>query len=195
MISDESDFDLGNIPRYEFTQQPIIVPTSPIPTPIPTSFVNVTDASYSKPLIQPTPRVSVGYLSTTDGRNKTHSIYDETGIDMHETPIARSLDILNGPFTVRYTIHPKVENPNYSWAVLTLRDPWGNITAQNGYNRRYTNETIQDITVYKTGKFHLTIEGNFVTLDLSVRTTDPVTGPEPTQTPVNTDLPPEEMFQ
>lgn len=157
-----------------------VSPLTPTPAPVPTSWVKVSGTPYSKPFINPENRSSVAKEYGGDGRTKPHMIYSEKGITLNGQAVGRWLNITNGPFIIDYTVHLQKgnrrygeENPNFHWAVLTVRDPWGNILADNGYNRQYCNNTNNHITIYKTGDFHLTIEGNFVTMDIAVLTTDP----------------------
>lgn len=136
----------------------------------------------------PTPRVSIGYSNTTDVKVIPHTIYTENGIKFNGTPQKRLMNILYGPFIVDYTIHPKVNNPIIEWATIVVEDPWGNVIADGGYNRHYPAASNQQMTIYRTGNYSLIMEGNFVTMDIGVRTTDPVAStPVPTSNPEDTE--------
>ena len=65
--------------------------------------------------------------------------------------------------------------------LLRWRNPWGNQIADGGYNRQYPAATSQQMIIYRTGNYTLKMEGNFVTMDIGVQTTDPT--PTVTQTP------------
>lgn len=163
---------------------PPFLPTETVtPTPIPTSYVNNTNDLYQSQGPEPR-RISVGYENTTEIRKIPHTVYTENGLELNtSSPLGRKFTILHGPFIINYTVHPKVNNPIYAWATLDLRDSWGNFTAGGGYNRHYPASTNQQILVYQTGTYYLKIEGNFVTLDFSLQTTDPVQNTVPTHTP------------
>ena len=92
------------------------------------------------------------------------------------------LNITKGPFAISYTVHPNVTNPLLVWAKLTVSDPWQRVIAEDGYNRGYSSEETKTIMVYREGIHYLTIEGEFATIDYSIKTGDPA--PEMTPTPV-----------
>ena len=91
------------------------------------------------------------------------------------------LNITKGPFAISYTVHPNVTNPLLVWAKITVSDPWQQVIAEDGYNRGYSSEETKTITVYREGIHYLTIEGEFATIDYSIKTGDPA--PEITPTP------------
>ncbi|WP_373838668.1 hypothetical protein [Methanospirillum sp.] len=88
-----------------------------------------------------------------------------------------------------FTVHPNVTNPLLVWAKLTVSDPWQRIIAEDGYNRVYSSEETKTIMVYREGIMvyregihYLTIEGEFASVDYSIKTGNPA--PEITPTPV-----------
>ena len=91
------------------------------------------------------------------------------------------LNITKGPFAISYTVHPNVTNPLLVWAKITVSDPWQQVIAEDGYNRGYSSEETKTITVYREGIHYLTIEGEFATIDYSIKTGDPA--PEITPAP------------
>ncbi|MCA1916219.1 hypothetical protein [Methanospirillum hungatei] len=93
------------------------------------------------------------------------------------------LNITKGPFAITYTVHPHVTNPLLVWAKLTVSDPWQRIIAEDGYNRGYSSEETKTITIYREGIHYLTIEGEFATVDYSVKTGDPALEITPTPVP------------
>ena len=153
------------------------------PAPEPTSSVE--HVSMNRTFnFNPSPRVSVGYENTIDARIPLHTVYIEKGLDLNGTPLGRILTILHGPFIVDYAINPKVNNPLVEWATIELEDPWGNLVEKGGYNRHYPAASHQQMLIYRTGTYYLKMEGDFVTIDIGVRTTDPVPDVTPTQEPV-----------
>lgn len=161
----------------------LFIPRTATPKPEPTSSVKHADSLYAPDNWYTPRKVSVGYGNTTDGRIRPHQIYYEQGLTLNTTPVGRVLTVLNGPFIIDFVIHNKVNNPNLEWAKLEIRDPWGNLVADGGYNRHYPSAINQQILIYKTGTFYLKIDGNLVTLDLSLQTTDPIPSVAPTPTP------------
>jgi hypothetical protein len=160
---------------------PGIIPNKTVtPSPEPTSLITHADSMSRTFNFNPPPRVSVGYANTTDIRVIPHTIYTENGLELNGTPLKRLLTILYGPFIVDFTTHPKVNNPIYAWATIEVDDPWGNRIADGGYNRKYPAATSQQMIIYRTGNYSVRMDGNFVTMDIGVRTTDPV--PVTTQT-------------
>lgn len=152
-------------------------------TPAPTSSIEHADSFYA-PENRYTPRrTSVGYERTTDGRILPHTVYIENNLELNTSaPLGRIVTVLHGPFIIDYTIHPKVNNPLVEWATIEVRDPWGDLIADGGYNQHYPSTAHQQILIYRTGTFYLKIEGNFITMDIGVQTTDPI--PSVTPTPV-----------
>ncbi|MDD1727449.1 MAG: hypothetical protein LUQ50_00090 [Methanospirillum sp.] len=131
----------------------------------------------------PSPRVSVGYTNTTGTRVVPHAVYSEQGIELNGTPQGRILKVLNGPFIIDYTVHPKVSDPTYGWVTIEIRDPWENLIADGGYNRHYPASTNQKILIHGTGLYYLKIDGNFMTVEYSLLTTDPIPVGTPTPAP------------
>jgi len=156
---------------------------STTPTPVPTSSVvkNPTDRTSN---FNPTPRISVGYITSPGARSQPNSVYAEQGLELNGTPISRTLNILNGPFIIDYTIHPKISDPTYGWMTIKVSDAWENLVADGGYNRNYPSSTTQHLTIYRTGLYNMAIDGNFASVDFVLRTMDPTPSMTPTPTPV-----------
>jgi len=152
------------------------------PTPVPTSSVvkNPTDRTSN---FNPTPRISVGYPTSPEIRSNPRSVYAEQGLDLNGTPISRTMNILNGPFVIDFTVHPKISDPTYGWVTIKVSDAWENPVADGGYNRNYPSSTTQHLTIYRTGLYNMTIDGNFASVDFVLRTMDPT--PITTPTPVS----------
>jgi len=162
------------------------IPVIPTSTPEPTSSVTIADTPYSD-TYERTSRQSIFFSGQPElNRTPLHSVYTEPSIRLANQPVGRMLDVRHGPFEIHYTVHPQVQNQAVTWAILTVRDPFGNKIAEDGYHRHYTSSLSNAIKVYGSGKYHLTMEGEFVTIDISLCTADPV--PEPTVTVI----PPEE---
>ncbi|MDD1728863.1 MAG: hypothetical protein LUQ50_07320 [Methanospirillum sp.] len=98
--------------------------------------------------------------------------------------IGKQLNITHGPFSITYTVHPNVTSPLDVWAKITIFDPWQNIIAEGGYNRGYPNQETQIMTIYRDGRHYMSIEGEFATMDYTVKTADiaPVVTQPPAQT-------------
>lgn len=177
---DSPDFPLNPEFLIAMAEEPI--PILSTPTPEPTSSVMVADVPYSEYMAQD-PRQSV-FFSGEEELIKTpfHCVYTEPPITLTTLPLGRALDIIHGPFEIRYTAHPAVDDLALPWALLTVRDGNGTVVAEGGYNRQYLSLEEDIIRVYGVGQYHLTLEGGFMTLDLSLYTTDPV--PEGQATPV-----------
>ncbi len=185
MDGDYPEFPLNSEELIAMAEEP--VPVLSTPTPEPTSSVTVADIPYSEYMAQK-PRQSV-FFSGEEELIKTpfHCVYRESSIKLTTLPLGRALDIRHGPFEIRYTAHPAVDDLALPWALLAVRDGNGTVVAEGGYNRQYLSLPEDTVRVYGVGQYHLTMEGGFMTLDLSLYTTDPV--PEGQATPV-----PEELY-
>ena len=176
---------LNESPQEQMNFPPLPGPTS-TPTPEPTSSViqNPTNRTFN---FNPTPRISVGYPAPPEIKVSPRSVYSEHGLELNGTPISRTLNILNGPFIIDYTFHPRVSDPTYGWVTITIHDAWENLVADGGYNRNYPASTIQHLTIYRTGLYYMTMEGNFASVDYTLRTMDPTPNTTPTTPPVPQD--------
>ncbi|WP_319579857.1 hypothetical protein [uncultured Methanospirillum sp.] len=167
----------------EFPPIPIVTAT---PTPEPTSSViqNPTNRTFN---FNPTPRISVGYPAPPESKVSPRSVYSEHDLELNGTPVSRTLNILNGPFVIDYTIHPRVTDPTYGWVTIQIHDAWENLVADGGYNRNYPSSTSQHLTIYRTGLYYMRMEGNFASVDYTLRTMDPTPNTTPTTPPVPQD--------
>lgn len=86
----------------------------------------------------------------------------------------KDLNITNGPFSITYSVHPNVTSPLLVWVKFTVYDPWQNVIAEEGYNRGYTSEGTKTMIIYREGRYYLTIEGEFASVDYTIKTKDPV---------------------
>lgn len=100
--------------------------------------------------------------------------------------VGKELNITKGPFSLTYTVHPNITdltNPNIVWAKITVRDPWQRVMAEDGYNREFSSEETKTITIYREGIHYIVFEGEFVTVDYTLKTGDVVVA-TPTPVPV-----------
>ncbi len=188
-VYDPQNLNLTQSPNESLQEQmsvfPLPDPTS-TPTPEPTSSViqNPTNRTFN---FNPSPRISVGYPAPPESKVNPRSVYSEHGLELNGTPVSRTLNILNGPFVIDYTIHPKITDPTYGWVTIQIHDAWENLVADGGYNRNYPSSTSQHLTIYRTGLYYMTMEGNFASVDYTLRTMDPTPNTTPTTPPVQQD--------
>lgn len=80
-------------------------------------------------------------------------------------------DCLDKPDTCRGTMQVSVNRP---YCIITVRDNESRaILAQDGYAREYSSQkSDRTITIFKDGQFHITLEGNYLTVKLSIVTGD-----------------------
>ena len=188
------------VPVEEVNIQQVIVeqiPTEETPSPEPTPLLsNVTNWNPYTILPYPT-RVpnntySYGAYNTPDYPLPLNATYSES-VGLNGYAIGKELNITNGPFSITYTVHPNISSPLDVWAKLTILDPWQNSIEEAGYNRGYSNAETQTMIVYREGRFYLIIEGDFLSLDYTLKTRDPL--PISTPTPVTEEVPfEEEMY-
>lgn len=166
-----------------FYYEPEFIPPKPEPTPA--LFIS-TVSDWNPYEILPLPPASknrTSILKTPISLNRQHLNVTHTGsFGLEGYANGKLLNITKGPFAISYSVHPNVTNPLLVWAKLTVSDPWQRIIAEDGYNRGYSSEETKTITVYREGIHYLTIEGEFATVDYSIKTGDPA--PEITPTPV-----------
>jgi hypothetical protein len=113
-------------------------------------------------------------------------------------PVGLGVNVTKGPFLIYFTINPKYDclnDPdscrgtvlvpvNRPYCTITVTDnQTGQIVAQDGYAGEFSsNTTDRSITIYGTGQYLITLEGNYLDITLSLATGDPT--PVPTAMPV-----------
>ncbi len=96
------------------------------------------------------------------------------------------VNVTKGPLIIRFDIDPVhdcIEDPdscrgnlaasaNRPYCTVTVRDSGTRaIVAQDGYGREYSSDTSNHvITVYGSGQYHITLEGSYLDLTLSITT-------------------------
>ncbi|MDD1695043.1 MAG: hypothetical protein LUQ71_10000 [Methanoregula sp.] len=96
-------------------------------------------------------------------------------VDVKKGPLVIAFDIepvfdcMNDPDSCRGSLTASVNRPYFT---VTVRDNETHaIVAQEGYGREYSSETDdRSLTVYGAGRYHITLEGCFVTADLAIIT-------------------------
>jgi hypothetical protein len=80
-------------------------------------------------------------------------------------------DCLEKPDTCRGTIQTPVNRP---YCTITVRDNESHaILAQDGYAREYSSQKSgRRIMIFRDGQFHITVEGNYLTVRISIVTGD-----------------------
>ncbi|MDD1728306.1 MAG: hypothetical protein LUQ50_04450 [Methanospirillum sp.] len=168
---------------------------SPTPTPL---LSNISDWNPYSMLPTPTPilnHTSILKNDTPNYRKVLNTSYSGS-VGLAGNAIGKDLNITTGPFSITYTVHPNISSPRDVWVKLSVFDPWQNVLAVGGYNRGYPNEEIQTMTLYREGRYYLTIEGDFASVDYTIKTGDLVPVNIQNQTPVSSEeMFPEEMMQ
>jgi len=145
-----------------------------VPTPTPL-ISTVTDWNPYEILPLPNQvnnRTSILRDGTPYHRTSLNSTYTGSA-NLEGYAIGKVLNITKGPFAITFTVHPKINNPLLVWAKLTVSDPWHRIIAEDGYNRGYSSEESKTMTLYREGVYYLTLEGEFATIDYTLKTGDP----------------------
>ncbi|MDD1728854.1 MAG: hypothetical protein LUQ50_07275 [Methanospirillum sp.] len=183
----------GKIPEEETISipDPVDVP-DPMPqeTQIPnlTTIVqsNVTDWNpYSVlPPWQPPLNHSSIFRNPTDSTlqqelNKTYS----GSVGLAAFAVGKELNVTNGPFSITDSVYPNISSPLDVWVKITIFDPWQQIIAEGGYNRGFPSQETQTMMIYREGRYYMSIEGEFATMDYTIKTADsvPVVSSAPTQ--------------
>lgn len=158
-------------------------PLSPEPTPIQTpvtSTVSDWNPYEVVPLPESTPaRPSVLKNNNSNDRQKLNTSCSGT-VSLSGYAIGKEMNITKGPFSLTYSVHPKVNNPILAWVKLTILDPWQHVIAEGGYNHEFSSEATKSVTLYQEGRFFLIFEGDFTTVDYTLKTADPTPVPTPT---------------
>lgn len=169
------------------TDEPVIITPEPTPTLIISTITDWNpyeviplpeEASNNKEPLRNRP--SVLKYDTTNSRKILNTSWYES-VDLMGYAVGKDLNITKGPFSITYSVHPKISNPLLVWAKLTVLDPWQNVTAEEGYNRGFSSDGTKTMTIYREGRYYLIIEGNYVTVDYTLKTGDPTPVPTPVQ--------------
>lgn len=188
-----TDQEITPIPAEDFipiesfpTEIPIITPES-TPTPLISTVADWNpyviipipeEVSNNKRLLKERPSVlKNGDINNRHLLNVTYS----GSADLTGYAYGKELNITKGPFSITYTVHPKISNPVLVWVKLTILDTWQKITAEEGYNREYSSDGTKTMTIYREGRYYLIIDGEYATVDYTLKTGDPT--PEPTPIP------------
>ncbi len=166
----------------------------PFPSPVPTSHVSSLPDRLPADHFVPG-RTSVYYEPSPDIRpDPLYTIYTESAIPLNTLIREREITVEKGPFSIWFSVTPK-GSPLISWARVTVRDPFGKILFEEGFNRRFSTASAKEFTVYSSGFFILGIEGEYGTIDIAVRTSDQAAAPvTPAVTP-DQEIPPEILMQ
>ncbi len=169
----EIEYSDGNlIEEDDYPLYPELLTPEPTPTP---QISTVTDWNPYEILPLPNQvnnRTSILRDGTPYYRTFLNSTYTGSA-NLEGYAIGKVLNITKGPFAITYTVHPKINNPLLVWAKLTVSDPWQRIIAEDGYNRGYSSEESKTMTIYREGVYYLTLEGEFATIDYTLKTGDP----------------------
>lgn len=158
---------------------------------------NITDWNPYNVLPTPTPVLNHTSILKNEApyyRKNLNTSYTGS-VGLAGNAFGKDLNITTGPFSITYAIHPNISSPLDVWAKFTVFDPWQNVIATGGYNRGYPNEETQTMTLYREGRYYLTIEGDFASVDYMIKTGDPAPVTQQTQTPVSSEEIPPEMMQ
>jgi hypothetical protein len=174
----EENLSIDNI-----TPDIVDIPLTPEPTPTP---IISTVSDWNPYEVVPYPesehtRASILRNDTSTNRQILNTTYSGS-VNLNGYSYGKELNITRAPFSITYTVHPNIENPLLVWAKLTVLDPWQNVTAEGGYNRHYSSDQTKTMTLYQEGKFYIIFEGEYASVDYTLKTGDPT--PEPTSTPV-----------
>lgn len=162
----------GKLPASAKETKTNNIPLTPTPVPTPTSYVTRLSDSISEDTFIPS-RSSIFFSNTSpDDRSVyLHPVYSAFGLSLNTTIKKLEVHAEKGPFSVRFTIHPK-GTPLVSWARITVMDPFLNVLHEEGFNREFSSETVKEFIVYYNGTFTVQIAGEAATLDISINTPD-----------------------
>jgi hypothetical protein len=146
-------------------------PTPPSPSNSTSHVIRQNDTYPNDYYIPSRKSIYFSNTSSTSIPGQLHPIYTESGIPLNYTIKNLQVNVQNGPFSVRYSVHPK-GNPLVSWAKITIMDPFQNIVHQDGYNREFSSEGTKEFIVYQNGTVLLQIIGEAANLDLTINTPD-----------------------
>jgi hypothetical protein len=162
----------GKTPIIAKETKPNNLPPTSTPIPTPTSYVRrLSDSISEDPFI---PSRSSIYFSNPSSNGRPidlHPVYSALGIPLNTTIKELEVHAEKGPFSVRFTVHPK-GTPLVSWTRIKVIDPFQNILHEDGFNRQFSSESVKEFKVYYNGSFFIQITGEAATLDISINTPD-----------------------
>lgn len=206
IISSAGCLQVPGIPSEQSSQVPVIheeqvidqiIPEIPPPdlTPIPSPSPLTSNISDWNPYsVLPIPEPPLNHTSilkndTPHNRKILNTTYSGS-VGLAGNAAGKELNITSGPFSITFMVHPNISSPLNVWVKLSVLDPWQNVVAEGGYNRGYPNQETQTMMIYREGRHYLTIEGDFASVDYTIKTGDPA--PIVTSTPVPQDMAMEE---
>lgn len=177
----------GKIPSP--VQRQITETQQTIHNPVPTSYVIQGAGSLSDDVFIPS-RESIYFSNNTSGSGtgNLNPVYAQTDIPLNSNIKELKIHAEKGPFSVRFTVHPK-STPLVSWAKITVLDPFQNILHEDGYNREFSSEQVKEFVVFREGNFTVMISGGYATLDISINTPDGQVQPRASATKSGLEIP------
>ncbi|OQA60556.1 MAG: hypothetical protein BWY45_00105 [Euryarchaeota archaeon ADurb.Bin294] len=162
----------GKLPSSAKETKPNNLPPTSTPIPTPTSYVTRLSDSISEDTFIPS-RSSIYFTNPSSNERPVdlHPVYSASGIPLNTTIKELEVHAEKGPFSVRFTVHPK-GTPLVSWARIAVIDPFQNILYEDGFNRQFSSESVKEFEVYYNGSFLIQIAGEAATLDISINTPD-----------------------
>lgn len=178
----------GKIPSPG-NNNPILPNPFVTPNPKPTSYVVQGESSLSEDAFIPS-RKSIYFSldNSWSGPGSLNPIYAQSGIPLNSTIKEFEVHVEKGPFSVRYTVHPK-STPLVSWVKITVLDSFQNIVHEDGYNREFSSEKVKECVVYKEGILTVRLSGGYATLDISINTPDGEINPQTSESKGDGEIP------
>jgi len=165
-------------------------------TPQPTETTPKSSVEFAQPLPTETPsRIQPSRPPPRPTPPVLEPIFTDT-FSLGYTTVTLLVDALKAPLIIDYTISSNEINPRISFLVLTVRDADTlEVVAEEGYGRIYSGNTEQRITIYRQGRYYLTLYGNKLDVTLSITTGDSVASSASSTPETPTQGPPEWMKQ
>lgn len=81
------------------------------------------------------------------------------------------VQISRAPLVIDFRVRPRRQTPLESYMELSVRDPkTREILARDGYGYKYSTDLEKTVVILEPGKYHITLYGKRVAVDLAIRT-------------------------
>jgi hypothetical protein len=155
--------------------QPVFTPSGPailpVPTPLPVGSVATAEPIPPAAAVTPFYRQHTADTAGLARPNEmpTATFFSGT-YDLMYSNAALLVTVDRAPFVIEFWTSAYSNNPHFSLAVITIRDPaTGATILEDGFNGQYSSEPYKRIIIRDSGQFHVNIYGMRTSVVIKLR--------------------------